>query len=136
MKEVLYSQLMPSCISVQWSDRKAQRYANFVHYTFRLYPAQTFSKLFILVFGAKNPFCCRDATNILTCVGRERWEPWEPLQSFCTTTTPISSKKILWGRPRCCCTSFVLPEWNDNLGDREEKFQYLVWIVHLKHRVI
>ena len=135
LKQILpYSQLLLSCISVWWSDRKVQRYMNFVRYTFRLYPAQTFSKLFSLAFGAENPFCCKDATSVPMCVGWERGKPWGPSQSFCITATPICSKKILWGRLGCYCTSFVLPEWNENLG--KEKFQSLVWMAHLKHSVI
>lgn len=108
---VPYSQLLLSCISAQWSARKVQRYMNFVHYTFRLYPAQSFSKLLSLAFGAKNPFCCKDAASTLMCVGWERWgEPWGSLQSIYVTAMPICSKKILWGRLGCCCVLYFQNE--------------------------
>lgn len=97
-----------------------QRYLSFVHCTFRLYPAQTFLKLFSLSFGAKNPFCCKDATSVPKCVGQERGLPWGPRQSVCITATPVCSKKIVCGRPGCCCASFVLTDWNENLGEQEE----------------
>lgn len=52
--------------------------------------------------------------------GWERGEPWGPLQLFCVTAAPICSKKILCRRSRCGWVSFVLPEWNDNVGEQEE----------------
>lgn len=83
---------------------------------------------YFVSFWCREPFCM--------CVGWESREPWGPFQLFRITAMPMCSKKILWGRPECCGACFVLPEQNENLGKWQKIFLSLVWIAHLKHRVL